>query len=195
MASGRQLATSADRGVGPARNKLAVHDRGGCSPACTTTTRELMRENYRLRGMNRSLSDSAADVVLLGRKGDIEQFRGGLRAGFTADFLNLKGTMCAGKRGPRGWKWSRNRRFMQTALHRGQPIWAVTDPTKPLFNGGNTFQSEIRFLADRGHTWSARGDHWLLVLAVRGRAQPGPHRRARAPRARRRGRPATCGRG
>jgi hypothetical protein len=39
----------------------------------------------------------------------------------------------------------------------------VTDPNKPLYKGGNTYQRELKYLKDRGFGWVPSGDHWKVI--------------------------------
>jgi hypothetical protein len=103
-------------------------------------------------------------TYLFGRKRDIECYlERDPTANLSADFLNLRGTMAAGKRGVGGWTWTRNKKFMIEALTAGARILLVTDPGCPLHAGGNTYQRELRYLATKGCRWEKAGDHWRLV--------------------------------
>jgi len=88
--------------------------------------------------------------------------RRNLTGDFTADFLNIRGSQAAGKRGVGGWTWTRNKKYMTEALHRGDEVLLVTDPDRPLHAGGNTYQRELRFLTAIGYRWERSGDHWRL---------------------------------
>jgi len=71
--------------------------------------------------------------VLLGRKVDIDEYiAGNPDKEFSADFLNIRGTMDDGKKGVGGWNWTRNKRFIDSAIENGQEIRLVTDPDVPL---------------------------------------------------------------
>ncbi|MEJ3743812.1 DNRLRE domain-containing protein [Actinomycetes bacterium KLBMP 9797] len=113
-------------------------------------------------------------ITLLGRKGDIEDYmkkHGGTK-GFSADFLNIKGTQHARYPGGRvnkwakgsgSWNWTRNKRFMNEAIERGDEIRLVTDPNQPLYKTGNTYQRELKYLKKKGFGWTPSGDHWRLM--------------------------------
>jgi RHS repeat-associated protein len=100
--------------------------------------------------------------TLLGRKADIEAYIATHQdQGFSADFLNILGTMDRGRRGVGGWNWTRNKRFIDDAIASGSEIRLVTDPTRPIYSGGNTYQDELRFLKnDRGYDWRQVDDYW-----------------------------------
>jgi hypothetical protein len=105
-------------------------------------------------------------VTLLGRKADIEAYMASKSGGvFDADFLNIRGTMAGGKKGVGGWNWTRNKRFIDDALDSGKEIRLVTDPNAPLYEGGNTYQRELRYLKDRGYRPEQVGDYWRVVRA------------------------------
>jgi hypothetical protein len=118
---------------------------------------------------------STGRVVVLGQKSHIDNYMARHPdSGLDADFLNMRGTMR--QRGPArlpstgefvqgtgAWTWSRNKRFMMDALEGGDEVRLVTDPEKPLFAGGNTYQRELRFLNDRGYGWEQVDDYWRVV--------------------------------
>jgi RHS repeat-associated protein len=109
--------------------------------------------------------------VLLGKKGDIEQYIADKPDGsFDADFLNIKGTRNNGQGGTGGWTWTRNKKFIQDALNSGREIWLVSDPHEPLVVGGRytyitgkTYRRELRYLQGMGYGWRQEGDHWVVV--------------------------------
>ncbi len=80
-----------------------------------------------------------------------------------ADFLNIQGTMANGKKGVGGWTWTRNKRYVDDAIARGDDIRLVTSPDTPLYQGGNTYQRELKYLRDKGYAWEQAGDHWIPV--------------------------------
>jgi len=93
-------------------------------------------------------------VTVLGRfKGGVDSYVG--KPGFNT--LNLP------KTGTGRWYWSRNKAFIDDAIERGDEIRLVTDPTKPLYQGGNTYQLELRYLRDRGYTFQPYDDYWIAV--------------------------------
>ncbi|HEX5496033.1 MAG TPA: RHS repeat-associated core domain-containing protein, partial [Mycobacteriales bacterium] len=108
-------------------------------------------------------NDSCRAVTLLGRKADIEQYMANNPdGGFDADFLNIRGTMNNGKAGTGGWTWQRNKRFIDEALEGGNDVRLVTDPNKPLYSGGNTYQRELKYMQGRGYGWEEADGHWSV---------------------------------
>lgn len=96
----------------------------------------------------------ARQVTVLGRyTGGVDSYVG--KPGFNTLNLPFKG---AGR-----WNWTRNKRFIDGAIERGDEIRLVTNPNEPLYQGGNTFQRELRYLQDRGYTWQEQGDYWNAV--------------------------------
>jgi len=96
----------------------------------------------------------ARQVTVLGRyTGGVDAYVG--KPGFNT--LNLP------KSGTGRWNWTRNKRFIDDAIDRGDEIRLVTNPNEPLYQGGNTFQRELRYLQDRGYTWQEQGDYWNAV--------------------------------
>lgn len=93
-------------------------------------------------------------TCLLGASGDITLYRQA-HAGekFSLDYLEIIGTSKGGRGGTGGWNWQRNKRFIDEALASGQPVRLVTDPGKPLYIGGNTFQRELKYLQGKGYGW------------------------------------------
>jgi hypothetical protein len=92
---------------------------------------------------------------VLGRKVDVRDYRG--KAGFNVLDLPDKG---AGR-----YRWSRNKKWIDEAIERGDEIRIVgTDPTAPIYRGGNFLQREIRYLRDRGYTFRKVDDYWIAVL-------------------------------
>jgi hypothetical protein len=114
------------------------------------------------------LAASAAVLVhnstcVLGTFNDIRTYIAHQPGDFTADFLNIRGTMANGKKGVGGWNWTRNKRFIDEALASGTPIRLVTDPTKPLYRRGNVYQRELKYLKDKGWGWRKVGDYWEVI--------------------------------
>lgn len=102
-------------------------------------------------------SAESGQVTVLGRyTGGVDAYVG--KPGFNTLDLPFKGT---GR-----WYWSRNKAFIDDAIERGDEIRLVTDPYKPLYQGGNVYQRELRYLRDRGYTFEQNDDYWI---AVRGR--------------------------
>jgi len=96
----------------------------------------------------------AGQVTVLGRfTGGVDAYVG--KPGFNT--LNLP------KSGTGRWNWTRNKSFIDDAINRGDEIRLVTNPNEPLYQGGNTFQRELRYLQDRGYTWQEQGDYWNAV--------------------------------
>ena len=96
----------------------------------------------------------ARQVTVLGRcTGGVGAYVG--KPGFNTLNLPFKG---AGR-----WNWTRNKSFIDDAIERGDEIRLVTNPNEPLYQGGNTFQRELRYLQDRGYTWQEQGDYWNAV--------------------------------
>ncbi|WP_307679891.1 RHS repeat-associated core domain-containing protein [Streptomyces sp. V4I2] len=105
-------------------------------------------------------------TCILGRTDDIRKYtRARPGVDYGDDILNLRGTI-NGPRGGRGvgaWNWTRNKRFIDDALASGKTIRLVTDPTKPIYKGGNGYQRELRYLRDKGYGWRKVGEYWEVV--------------------------------
>jgi RHS repeat-associated protein len=97
---------------------------------------------------------STAQVTVLGRYADVQR---AIAADSQLNALSLPA------KGTGRWYWHRNQVFIDNAIARGDEIRMVTNPTQPLFAGGNTFQREIRYLRDLGYTFKQTGDHWVAV--------------------------------
>jgi len=93
-------------------------------------------------------------ITVLGR------YRGG-----TDRFVNdpRYNTLNLPKTGPGSWNWTKNKRFLDKAITRGDEIRLVTNPRAPQYSGGNVFQREVRYLKDRGYRFVKRGDYWMGV--------------------------------
>ncbi|MEU5438736.1 RHS repeat-associated core domain-containing protein [Streptomyces sp. NPDC020719] len=100
-------------------------------------------------------------TCLLGTKKGIEDYLSDSSGDF--DFLNVRGTMANGTKGVGAWNWTRNKRYIDDALASGTPIRLVTDPTKPLYRGGNVFQRELKYLEGKGYGWTQVDDYWEVV--------------------------------
>nr|WP_221382037.1 polymorphic toxin-type HINT domain-containing protein [Actinoplanes polyasparticus] len=70
--------------------------------------------------------------------------RGAMRSGYT-----LKGEIAWGK-GTGRWNWTRNKRFIDDAIDRGDEIKFVSDPFSKRFSGGNVFGRELNYLSGKG---------------------------------------------
>lgn len=93
-------------------------------------------------------------ITVLGRfKGGTEKYIG--EPGYNALNLPSKG---AGR-----WNWTRNKRFLDDAIERGDEIRLVTNPNARQFSGGNVFQRELRYLRDRGYRFLPQGDQWIAL--------------------------------
>lgn len=92
-------------------------------------------------------------VTVLGRYvGGTEHYIG--EPGFNV--LNVPG------KGAGRWNWTRNKRFIDDAIERGDEIRLVTNPYKPLYSGGNTYQRELKYLNKRGYgRFEQSGDYWV----------------------------------
>jgi hypothetical protein len=92
-------------------------------------------------------------VNVLGRYiGGTERYLG--EPGFNV--LNVPG------KGTGRWNWTRNKRFIDDAIERGDEIRLVTNPSKPLYSGGNTYQRELKYLNKRGYgRFEQSGDYWV----------------------------------
>ena len=76
--------------------------------------------------------------------------------------------MAGGSRGVGGWNWTRNKRFIDDALDSGSEIRLVTDPTRPLYKRGNTYQRELKYLRkNKGYGWEQVGDYWRVIKVRR----------------------------
>ncbi|MER8029580.1 RHS repeat-associated core domain-containing protein [Streptomyces bauhiniae] len=102
-------------------------------------------------------------TCVLGTFNDIRNYIAVQPGDFTADFLNIRGTMANGKKGVGGWNWTRNKRFIDEALASGTPIRLVTDPTKPLYRRGNVYQRELKYLKDKGWGWRKVENYWEVI--------------------------------
>lgn len=106
------------------------------------------------------------EARLLGRKADIEKYLASKPGGdLRADYMNIRGTMANGKRGVGGWNWTRNKKFIFDALEYDLELRLVTNPDAPLRAGGNTYQRELKFLADKGCSWHRVSDYWRVFKA------------------------------
>jgi hypothetical protein len=93
-------------------------------------------------------------VTVLGRfTGGVDAYVG--KPGFNTLDLPFKGT---GR-----WYWSRNKAFIDEAIERGDEIRLVTNPNRPLYQGGNVYQRELRYLRNRGYTWQQVDDYWIAA--------------------------------
>lgn len=96
----------------------------------------------------------SGSVTVLGRyTGGVDAYVG--KPGFNTLDLPFKGT---GR-----WYWSRNKAFIDDAIERGDELRLVTNPNAPLYQGGNVYQRELRYLRDRGFTFQQADDYWLAV--------------------------------
>ena len=104
---------------------------------------------------NTCAPNGGQNVTVLGRyKGGTERFIG--KPGFNV--LNVP------SRGPGRWNWTRNKRFIDNAIKRGDEIRLVTNPYAPIYSGGNVFQRELTYLKHRGYKFMESGDYWIAVL-------------------------------
>jgi hypothetical protein len=92
-------------------------------------------------------------VTALGKWQDIQGYLG--KPGFNV--LNLPW------RGPGKWNWSRNKRFIDDAIKRGDDVRLYTNPTNPRYSGGNVYARELKHLERRGYTWEPRTGYWQVV--------------------------------
>lgn len=96
----------------------------------------------------------SGQVTVLGRfTGGVDAYVG--KPGFNTLDLPFKGT---GR-----WYWSRNKAFIDDAIERGDELRLVTNPNEPLYQGGNVYQRELRYLRDRGYTFQQTDDYWVAV--------------------------------
>ena len=111
--------------------------RGGAAKATTEVAEEV----------------ATRQVTVLGRYiGGTERYIG--EPGFNV--LNVPG------KGAGRWNWTRNKRFIDDAIERGDEIRLVTNPYKPLYSGGNTYQRELKYLNQRGYgRFEPSGDYWI----------------------------------
>ncbi|GAB3505781.1 RHS repeat-associated core domain-containing protein [Phytohabitans suffuscus] len=108
---------------------------------------------------------SAQRVTLLGRRADIEDYVAS-KPGVDFNILNVRGNM-RGKndstKGVGAWNWTRNKRFINDALDRGDEIRLVTNPQAPMYRGGNVYKNELRYLQGKGYGWETVDDYWRVV--------------------------------
>ena len=141
--------------------RLAIPPDAAMGP--TTTTGDAQAIDGALSSIQRAgvaaetaelAAGEARQVTVLGRyTGGVDAYVG--KPGFNTLNLPFKGT---GR-----WNWTRNKSFIDDAIERGDEIRLVTNPNEPLYQGGNTFQRELRYLQDRGYTWQEQGDFWNAV--------------------------------
>lgn len=127
-------------------------------------TVDRLHTHYVLAGNTPVLVHNCDVVTLLGRSADIDRYLDGKPlGGFEADRLNARGTMNDGRSGTGGWNWTRNKRFINDALAQGRKIRLLTDPNKALYEGGNVYQRELRYLKKKGYGWEQDGDYWRVI--------------------------------
>jgi hypothetical protein len=103
---------------------------------------------------NNCATNSGRQVTVLGRyKGGTERFIG--KPG--VNVLNVP------SKGPNKWNWTRNKRFMDNAIKRGDEIRLVTNPHAPIYSGGNVFQRELKYLKAKRFRFVESGDYWIAV--------------------------------
>ena len=87
----------------------------------------------------------------------------GRYVGGTERYLGEPGfnVLNAPARGTGRWNWTRNKRFIDDAIERGDELRLVTDPHKPLYSGGNDYQRELDYLRKRGYDFEQSGDYWI----------------------------------
>ncbi|CCH30243.1 YD repeat-containing protein [Saccharothrix espanaensis DSM 44229] len=103
-------------------------------------------------------------VTVLGKTADINAYeQRHSDQDFDRDRLNIRGTMDDGRSGVGGWNWTRNKRFLDTALSRPGEVRIVTNPDAPVYAGGNVFQREVKYLKDKGFGWEQVDDYWRVV--------------------------------
>jgi RHS repeat-associated protein len=104
-------------------------------------------------------------IVLLGRMDDIAKHKS-KNSNDEFNTLNLQGTQKDKNgqlnKGPGSHNWTRNKQFIDDALDQGAEIRLVTDPTQPIYAGGNWYQSELKYLDGLGYKPEQRGDYWVL---------------------------------
>lgn len=105
-------------------------------------------------------SSVAAEAATTGQVTVLGRYLGGTEAYVGKDGFNVLGLPF---KGSGRWNWTRNKRFMDDALERGDELRLVTDPNRPLYSGGNVYQRELKYLQDRGYTWQKTGDYWVVV--------------------------------
>ncbi|WP_194917795.1 RHS repeat protein [Catenulispora rubra] len=107
---------------------------------------------------------SGPPIALLGKYQDIKDYIAAAPPGtFDADFLNFQGTAKKGTAGVGSWNWTRNKRYIDDALAAGKEVRLVTDPNTPLYEKGNVYQRELKYLKDNGYGWVPVDDYWVVV--------------------------------
>jgi hypothetical protein len=99
-------------------------------------------------------STAAKEITILGRTLNVDEFVG--KPGHNTLSISIK-------QGPGSWNWTRNKRFIDDAIERGDEIRLVTDPFEPLYRGGNYYQRELKYLRDRGYIFVERDDYWVVT--------------------------------
>jgi len=103
-------------------------------------------------------------IALLGKYQDIKDYiAAGPPGAFDADFLNFQGTAKKGTAGVGSWNWTRNKRYIDDALAAGKEVRLVTDPNTPIYEKGNVYQRELKYLKDNGYGWVPVDDYWVVV--------------------------------
>ena len=67
-------------------------------------------------------------------------------------------------KGTGAWNWTRNKRFIDDAVSRGDEIRLYVDPANPLYRGGNVYQRELSYLNNRGYNhFEQVDDYWVVT--------------------------------
>ncbi|MGW4213107.1 RHS repeat domain-containing protein, partial [Lentzea sp. NPDC004789] len=98
-------------------------------------------------------SVATKEITILGRTANVEEYVAG-KPGYN--------TLKVPWAGPGKWNWTRNKRFIDDAIASGGEVRLVTDPFTPIYEGGNFYQRELKYLKDRGFTFEARDDYWVV---------------------------------
>ncbi|MEZ0110110.1 YD repeat-containing protein [Catenulispora sp. EB89] len=103
-------------------------------------------------------------IALLGKYQDIKDYiAAGPPGAFDADFLNFQGNAKKGTAGVGSWNWTRNKRYIDDALTASKEVRLVTDPNTHIYEKGNVYQRELKYLKDNGYGWVPVDDHWVVV--------------------------------
>ena len=101
---------------------------------------------------------------MLGKYKDIKAYIKNAPPGtFDADFLNIQGNMKKGTAGVGSWNWTRNKRYIDGALAAGKEVRLITVPNTPLYEEGNVYRRELKYLKDKGYGWIPVDGYWVIV--------------------------------
>jgi RHS repeat-associated protein len=126
-------------------------------------TIEELHTYYVLAGRTPVLVHNArgCKTFLIGTSNGIDEFlKKHGEDGFGTDKMAIQGTADKGRSGTGGWNWTRNKRWLDEALASGSTVRMVNNPNKPIYEEGNVYQRELKYLKDKGYGWREVGEYW-----------------------------------